>query len=273
GLYSKLNGPHDTRINNWSAARDSVTDFNNNSRNVQCGAGFAGGDPPTACNPASPGGAPNPNIFDHGLSQGGSEALDLETTWAQTVRAPQMPKPADTAALDAGALVFGASCAPCPGGAKWTKSQVIYLNNPALDRAFAAGGQVRDPGLVVVANQSESYADSLVDGSTLFFLEDVGTFSAADAIEIRANGAASLGGGGFNRPSLAAGGFHAPYFHDGGAQTFDEVFAQHALAGGTIESELPGADRANLVAFLNALDGRTSLFRSQTDDFKGPFSP
>ncbi|MCI0619010.1 beta-propeller fold lactonase family protein, partial [bacterium] len=39
GLYSKINGAHDTRINNWSAARDSITDFNNNSRNVQCGTG------------------------------------------------------------------------------------------------------------------------------------------------------------------------------------------------------------------------------------------
>lgn len=37
GLYSKINGPHDIRINNYSAARDSITDFNNNSRGVQGG--------------------------------------------------------------------------------------------------------------------------------------------------------------------------------------------------------------------------------------------
>src|SRR5262249_34960118 len=48
GLYSKLNGAHDIRINNWSAARDGVTDFNNNSRAVQCGTGFAGGATNTA---------------------------------------------------------------------------------------------------------------------------------------------------------------------------------------------------------------------------------
>ena len=35
GLYSEINGPHDIRINNYSAARDSITDFNNNSRGVQ----------------------------------------------------------------------------------------------------------------------------------------------------------------------------------------------------------------------------------------------
>jgi hypothetical protein len=44
--YSKVNGAHDIRINNWSAPRDGVTEFNNNSRNVQCGSGFAGGDAP-----------------------------------------------------------------------------------------------------------------------------------------------------------------------------------------------------------------------------------
>src|SRR4030095_689356 len=64
GLYSKVNGAHDTRINNWSAARSSVTDFNNNSRNVQCGTGFAGGGTNTAIGcPPFGSGAPNPNVF------------------------------------------------------------------------------------------------------------------------------------------------------------------------------------------------------------------
>ena len=51
GLYSKVNGAHDTRINNWSAARDSVTDFNNNSRGVQGGVGFASDPPFSAAGP------------------------------------------------------------------------------------------------------------------------------------------------------------------------------------------------------------------------------
>jgi hypothetical protein len=106
GTYSKINGAHDVRISNWSAARDSVTDFNNNSRNVQCGKGFAGGDPPQLVagpNLPCPGAGPtppNPAIFDHGLSQGASEALDLQTAWVQSIRTFNMPKPADTAALD-----------------------------------------------------------------------------------------------------------------------------------------------------------------------------
>ena len=38
------------------------------------------------------------------------------------------------------------NCASCHGGAKWTKSQVIYLNNPALD-SVRRRRRARDPGL------------------------------------------------------------------------------------------------------------------------------
>ena len=160
-LYSKINGPHDTRINNWSAARDSVTDFNGNSRAVQGGVGFAS-DPPFSA------AAPNPAIFDHGFSQGASEALDFETEWAETVRPFNQPQ-GDPAAIAAGATVFADNCASCHGGAKWTKSQVLYLNNPTLNTAQALGGAVRDPGLTLSANQAVSYSDAVVDPGTLHF--------------------------------------------------------------------------------------------------------
>jgi hypothetical protein len=263
GLYSKINGAHDARINNWSAARDSVTDFNNNSRNVQCGAGFAGGDPPAACPEGGPN-PPNPNVFDHGISQGASEALDMETTWAQTVRPLRQPQAA-AGELAAGRAVFVDLCASCHGGAKWTKSQVIYLNNPA--RIAAA---VRDPGLDLIANQSTSYTDGVLGGGTLFFLEDAGTFDEANAIEIRQNGQAPLGADGFNVPSLIGVGAHAPYFHDGSAQTLVDVFDQHAIGGTPISTLLGAADQASLLAFLRSIDGRTALLRSETDDFKAP---
>jgi YVTN family beta-propeller protein len=268
-LYSKVNAPHDTRINNWSAARDSVTDFNNNSRGVQGGVGFAS-DPPFSA------AAPNPAIFDHGISQGASEALDFETQWAQTVRPLNQPKPDNPADLDAGAQAFEDNCASCHGGAKWTKSQVIYLNNPALDKAAAAQGTPRDPGLLAagnfVANQVVKYQDSKVDTGTLNFLEVVNTFNAANAIEIRGTGAAigqaPLGVLGFNVPSLLSTNYHAPYFHNGAAQTLEEVFAQHQLPGGGTIEGLAGA--AALLEFLKALDGRTPIFTSQTDIFKDP---
>ncbi|HZR71108.1 MAG TPA: hypothetical protein VFB01_18865 [Burkholderiales bacterium] len=280
GLYSKINGAHDIRINNWSAARDSPTDFNNNSRNVQCGKGFAGGDPPALvagpnlpCPGSGPTGA-NPAIFDHGISQGASEALDDQTAWIQTIRTLNMPQPADVSALDAGRTVFGASCSSCHGGAKWTKSQVFYLNNPALDKAAAAGGTPRDPGLVVTANQVVSYTDAKVDTGTLKFLDDVGTFIPANPIEIRGQGGgigqAPLGAAGFNTPSLLGVAYTAPYFHNGSAQTLEEVFQQHLIGGVTIHDALADADEANLLVFLRALDGRAARFESDGDKFKDP---
>jgi hypothetical protein len=258
----------------------NATEATASARCRQCGKGFAGGDPPQLvagpnlpCPDASPG-LPNPAIYDHGISQGASEALDLQTAWVQTIRTLNMPKPADDATLDAGAIVFAANCASCHGGAKWTKSQVIYLNNPALDKAFAAGGVARDPGLVVAANQIVSYSDPKVDPGTLSFLDDVGTFNTDNPIEIRGQGGAigqaPLGAAGFNSPTLLGVNYSAPYFHDGGAQTLEEVLEQHLVDGQTIQDLLSSPDEASLLAFLRALDGRTTIFESDGDVFKDP---
>jgi len=156
-LYSKINGAHDTRINNYSAARDSVTDFNGNSRAVQGGCGFASDvTAPGQCLTLGAATPANPAIYDHGISQGASEALDFETLWAQTVRPFNVPQ-GDATAVSAGATVFVNNCASCHGGAKWTKSQVFYLNNPALTKAFVVGDLPRDPLLTVTANQVVEY--------------------------------------------------------------------------------------------------------------------
>jgi YVTN family beta-propeller protein len=261
GLYSKVNGAHDTRINNWSAARDSVTDFNNNSRGVQGGIGFAG-DPP------------NPNIFDHGISQGASEALDFETTWAQTIRTINAPQPEDPAHLDAGAAVFEANCASCHGGAKWTKSQVLYLNNPGYNAnpvppMGVTPGVPRDPGVQFTVTQIQSYTDLTVDPAPLVFLEqNIGAFDPTNPIEIRQNGNPSLGALGVNVPSLLGVGHNAPYFHNGLAQTLEDVFDIHQLPGGGTIAGLAGA--GDLLAFVRAIDGTTELFRSAASDFHEP---
>ena len=271
GTYSDIDGAHDVRIHNWSAVRDSTTDFNDNSRNVQGGCGFASDDfsNPGDCQVLGPATARNPNIFNHGISNGGSEALDMETLWVQsgirTLNAPQ----ASDADLAVGTVVFGENCASCHGGAKWTKSQVIYLNNPAI-----VSGTPRDPGLTFENPQIVAYADEAVEPGSelnpLRFLEDIGTFDPNDPIEIRQNGVGALGVLGFNVPSLLGVGSSAPYFHHGAAQTLEEVFDQHSLDGGTIASTLNAGDQAALLAFLQSLDASTELFRSETDDFKEP---
>ena len=177
--------------------------------------------------------------------------------------------------LDAGRALFETNCASCHGGAKWTKSQVVYLNNPAVDKA----GVARDPGLTIAAgNQVVEYKDAKVDPGTLKFLEDVGTFNAASPIEIRSNpangavdGRGALGVLGFNVPSLLGVNSSASYFHNGQAQTLDDVFVQHKLPGGaTISSAFSAGDLAVLANFVKTIDGSTSLLRNQTDDFKDP---
>ncbi len=252
-----INGAHDSRISNWSALRGSPThDFTFNSRNIQGGTGFAG-DPP------------NPNVFaNHGITQGGSEALDFETVWVETVRALNMPA-GDAHKVAAGREVFAANCAACHGGAKWTKSQIFHIDNPATD---SDGGTFFDPGITSTGPQIESYAKG---GKTIQFLEDIGTFDANDPIEIRGTGGAigkgSFGVLGFNVPSLLSVRYHAPYFHHGAAQTLEEVFTLHALNGGTIEDTLNNGERADLLEFLNTIDARTAPLRSAGDDFRDPF--
>ena len=78
----------------------------------------------------------------------------------------------------------------------------------------------------------------------MFLEPDIGAFDPANPIEIRQNGNPSLGALGLNVPSLLGVGNNAPYFHNGLAQTLEEVFEIHQLpGGGTIANDLTGADR------------------------------
>jgi len=247
-FFSKLN-PIDQQISNYSNVQGSIADFNNgNARDVQGGVGFAG---------------PPPNeIFNHGRTQGVSDAVDLETLWVQTIRPLNRPQPANPST---GRAAFEANCASCHGGAKWTKSQTIYLNNPTFDRNPTVAGAVKfDPFLTNVGLEIVSYS---VGGAFLSFLDPVGTFDPANPREVRNNGNIALGARGFKPVSLNGIGHAAPYFHDGSAATLDDVFARHLLpGGGTIAARLPG-DLADLKTLLDSIDGRTTTFESDTDRF------
>src|SRR6516164_4681921 len=99
---------------NWSAVRGSNTDFNTNSRVNQGGCGFASDnfDPGQCFNkvnnmPPGPNAIANPAIYDHGITQGGSDALDAQTLWIfAAVRPLHQPQPAAGSA-DAEALTRG----------------------------------------------------------------------------------------------------------------------------------------------------------------------
>ena len=245
--YSKLAMGHDTRILNWSAVRGSNTDFNNNSRGVQGGTGFA-------ANPAL--------VRDHGPTHGVSEALDLETLWIGSIRTLSMPQ---TAGLDKGRAVFEQHCAKCHGGAKWTKSQVLYRDNPAL-----VNGAASDQGVQLAADGGGQIKSYTANGNSLDFLVDVDTYDPGNKLEIKANGQRALGESGFNVPSLLGVKYNAPHFHDGSAATLNEVYGKHLLEGGnTIAKTLSVTERGNLSAFLNALDGKATPMSSEADKFRG----
>ena len=245
--------------NNTVATRDvssaTLPDPGSFAHGVQGGIGFASDAPFSSS-------APNPNIFNHGVTHGGSEALDLETLWVQTIRPLTMPVHDETH-VSAGALVFNTNCASCHGGAKWTKSEVLYRDNPAL-----VGGVPRDPG--VTTGTGGQIVSFTVGTDILTFLENIGTFTIANPFEIKANGATAFGELGFNVPSLLGACYHAPYFHHGAAQTLEDAFALHGFNGGTIESALSALDRDYLITFLKSVDGKTARFRSEADDFRDP---
>ena len=83
GTFAHDTNADDRRPLNWSAIRSSNTDFNNNSRGVQGGCGFASEvfAPPGSCTTLGATTPANPNIYDHGIAQGGSDALDVQTLW------------------------------------------------------------------------------------------------------------------------------------------------------------------------------------------------
>ena len=266
-------------ILNWSAVRGSNTDFNANSRATQGGCGFASAaftgdkvtDPPDPCTNNNMLTPVNPAVYDHGITQGASEALDVQTLWIFfAVRALQQPQPSDTG--DAGQAVFEDNCASCHGGAKWTKSQIFHRDNPA---AVAQNGPPLDPGVDRANNEFRAFT---CNDLVFKYLEDVGTFDVNNPLEIRDNAAAStaFGAAGFNPPSLLSVNYHAPYLHRGQAQTLEAVFPLHGLGAGasgfppttTIATELTPQQQADLLVFLKSIDGTTAHLRSAGDDFR-----
>jgi YVTN family beta-propeller protein len=284
GMFSKQN-PDDQGLLNWSSIRGSNTDFNFNSRGVQGGCGFAsanftgnGQDPPVPCTNNAMLTPVNPANYDHGIVQGASDALDAQTLWIFAAVRPLHQPQTNTAA---GQAVFMANCASCHGGAKWTKSQIFHRDNPA---AIAQNMAPLDPGVTRLAaappvtNLANEFFSFTCNNLTIKYLEKVGTFDINNPIEIRDNAAAStaFGVNGFNVPSLLSINYHAPYLHRGQAQTLSDVFPLHGLGldgqefppTTTIQTQLTAAQRADLLAFLQSIDGTTNHLRSEGDVFR-----
>jgi CxxC motif-containing protein (DUF1111 family) len=265
GMFNKET-PLDQALLNWSAVRGSNTDFNANSRATQGGCGFASDDfDPGQCFAKANTTIANPAVYDHGITQGASEALDVQTLWIfAAVRALNQHQPANPGP---GQAVFDTYCSSCHGGAKWTKSQIFHRDNPA---AAAQNGAPLDKGVLNMLNEFKSFT---CNAQTISYLEDVGTFDVTNPIEIRDNATAStaFGADGFNVPSLLSVNYHAPYLHRGQAQTLEQVFMLHnlpAAGAAPIASALGAQQQADLLEFLKSIDGTTGHLRSEGDVFR-----
>jgi YVTN family beta-propeller protein len=275
GMFSKQS-PDDQRVLNWSAVRGSNTDFNANSRATQGGCGFAsaiaGVDPPDPCTNNNLLTPVNPAVYDHGITHGASDALDAQTLWIFAAVRPLHQPQGNPAMLGSGRQVFATNCASCHGGAKWTKSEIFHRDNPA---AVAQNMAPLDPGVTRLspapnAAPANEFFSFTCNASTFKYLEDVGTFDVTNPIEIRDNATATtaFGQNGFQPPSLFSVNYHAPYLHRGQAQTLPDVFPLHSLpTGGTI-ADLTAVDKANLLVFLQSIDGTTNSLRSEGDVFR-----
>lgn len=260
----------DQKISNWNAERQSSTDFNNNSRAVQGGLGFT---PlaPAAADAGLAAAADNALVFNSGNRLGISNALDFETAWIASLRAPNAATTLDNTKVAAGRTLFGANCANCHGGTKWSRSDRPTNNAFWPDPAFNSGGTKLSNNLQVPANtttvtafdsdNNNSFETLVVDTSVPTF-----TLDLTNPIELRGaggqTGKASAGlAVSFQMPSLFNARNTAPYGHHGRAGTLDAVFVTKA-AGGLEHPKFGLSDDqlTKVLEFVRSIDERTPIF-------------
>lgn len=219
------------RVLNWSAVRDEIQDFELNIRGVSGGQGLIRD-------------ASAAMVFNLTPTANTGRDADLDAIAAYIafgIRAPISPSRGENVAQGRN-LFAAANCQSCHGGANWTRSQVDFTPPP-------------DP-----------MVETITAGQLVRFLVVGGTFDQAVFNEVRPMGtsiAVANGALGFNIPSLLSVFAGAPYFHNGSAQTLDDVLANvtHRSAGtGGVDTLTNPQDRAELVRFLESIDATTPHF-------------
>jgi YVTN family beta-propeller protein len=262
----------DQKISNWNAERQGVTEFNNNSRAVQGGFGFtpqalAAIDAGLAAAAVADAGL----VFNGGPRLGISNALDFETVWVASLRAPNRSTRLDSTVVDQGRALFGNTCATCHGGTKWSRSNRIVNNARWPDPAFSAAPlplstflQVPAGTTTITAFDSDgnnSFETLVVDTSVPGF-----TLDLSNPIELRGAtaliGKASAGlAVSFQMPSLFNARNTAPYGHHGRAQTLEAVFLPLASAGLNHPTfGLTPAQLTQVLTFVQAIDENQPIF-------------
>lgn len=255
----------DQKVSNWNGVRGSVTDFNNNARNVQGGFGFTAQALATIDAGLDSADVPDRGlVFNQGPRLGVSNALDFMTEWTASLRVLNRPSNLDDLAVARGRNLFAGSCTQCHGGTKWTRASRVFDPVRWPDPAFAAGApltpNLNNPAASVIAgfdsNDDGTFDQLIVEPSIAN-----ATLDLSNPIEIRGlggligKGSAGLGGS-FLSPSLFNVRNTPPYGHHGRAQTLEQVFEPIAT-GGLAHSDfgLSAVERADLLTFLRSIDG------------------
>lgn len=281
------------RILNWTAIFDEIHDFELNTRGVAGGTGAIVSDaalnPDGSANAAAridivgPGGIPNPtNAFNHGsaraVATGGAtpDEWDNIELYMKTLRTPAARKQLAGDPVKGKAVFMAGNCQNCHGGPLWTLSERYYTplldTNASLTTLFDAGvatiGQVRPDQLTTTDTKQLTVIQTDKNGAPhrhVCVVRKVGTFDQKGpdkrgADEIRQDGKVAQGIDGFNVPSLLGITTGAPYFHNGSAETLEQVFGPqfkaHLQAGNQVFAPLPD-DIADLIAFLTTIDDAT----------------
>lgn len=208
-----------------------------------------------------------------------------------------LPRPPASPWIDRGAVARGrqlfvqGGCAACHGGELWSISMLPYVpsygwNGSAVGddgRPAQAWGPRLLPRSARVLWDPSLNTDSFQmgpervtrDGGMITIgpervtcvLRNVGTFDAADPLEVKSNNQPAQGERGFSPPSLLGVATSAPYLHHGRAKTLNELFssarfARHTQAAviGFLSAADGGANEAqvaDLVAFLESIDETT----------------
>src|SRR5262249_51982288 len=145
GLFNSKD-PNDSRIHNWTAIQDEVSDHEMGAARGTTGGvgaivselalaptsriaidtlGHAGlnGSSQAAANTANPAGLPKACVVDDWANV---------TSFFQSIRSPKRPTNLDQAKIDAGRAVFAeGNCQGCHYGDKWTLSKVFYTPDPS----------------------------------------------------------------------------------------------------------------------------------------------
>jgi len=316
GTFSHVD-PEDQRTLNWSPVRDENQDFELNTRGVFGGRGFIITDTDQNADGITPDSDPNVHNFGPASSGRAQQQEDLTAYIQLAIRSPLAPPASADAAR--GRTVFaggagGANCIACHSGSKWTVSRVTYdpsdvnpvpgtqtgvVNIPPVD--LDHNGSIDDTeakAISVYLNGFNSAAGAGricevppppgVDNERIRIVRQVGTFTAANPIEARANAIspintvapalavnAAFGGEGFSAPSLLGVFDTAPYLHNGAVPTLDALFGigtdaallpavqAHWRAGTGGNPNILDTDStaaAALIAFVKSIDERTTPF-------------